>query len=57
MVLTHKIESFAKDNQLIDNTQTGFKKSCRSVDHMFILTTLIDKYVKKNLNRHCMFVL
>ena len=32
---------------MIDNTQTGFKKGCRTVDHIFILTTLIDKYVKK----------
>ena len=47
MILTNRLESFAKDNQLIDNTQIGFKKGCRTVDHMFILTTLIDKYVKK----------
>ena len=26
LVLTNKLESFAKDNQLIDNTQIGFKK-------------------------------
>ena len=47
MILTSRLESFAKDNQLIDNTQIGFKKGCRTTDHMFILTTLIDKYVKK----------
>ena len=47
MILTNRLESFAKDNQLIDNTQIGFKKGCRTADHMFILTTLIDKYVKK----------
>ena len=43
MVLTNSLESFAKDNQLIDNTHIGFKKVGRTVDHMFILTTLIDK--------------
>ena len=47
MILTNRFESFAKENQLIDDTQIGFKKGCRTVDHMFILTTLIDKYVKK----------
>ena len=56
MILTNRLESFAKENKLIDDTQIGFKKGSRSVDHMFILTTLIDKYVK-NLNRHCMCVL
>ena len=47
MVLTNRLESFAKDKQLIDNTQIGFKNGSRTVDHMFILTTLIDKYIKK----------
>ena len=47
MILANRLESFAKENQLIDDTQIGFKKGCRTVDHMFILTTLIDKYVKK----------
>ncbi|MEW8544065.1 MAG: reverse transcriptase family protein [Candidatus Thiodiazotropha sp.] len=47
MILTNRLESFAKDNQLIGDTQIGFKKGCRTADHMFILTTLIDKYVKK----------
>ena len=47
MVLTNRLESFAKDNQLIDNTQIGFKMGSRTVDHMFILTILIDTYVKK----------
>ena len=47
MILTHRLESFAKDNQLIDDTQIGFRKGSRTVDHMFLLTTLVDKYVKK----------
>ena len=47
MILTNRLESFAKENHLIDDTQIGFKKGSRTVDHMFILTTLIDKYVKK----------
>ena len=45
MILTNRLESFAKDNQLIDNTR--FQKVCRTADHMFILTALIAKYVKK----------
>ena len=57
MILSNRLEAFAKENKLIDDTHIGFKKGSRTVDHMFILTTLIDKYVKKNLNRHCMCVL
>ena len=47
MILSNRLESFAKENKLIDDTQIGFKKGSRKVDHMFILTTLIDKYVEK----------
>ena len=47
MILTNRLESFAKENKLIDDTQIGFKKGSRTVDRMFILTTLIDKYVTK----------
>ena len=47
MILTNRLESFAQENNLIDDTQMGFKKGSRTVDHMFILTTLIEKYVKK----------
>ena len=47
MILSNRLESFAEENKLIDDTQIGFKKGSRTVDHMFILTTLIDKYVKQ----------
>ena len=41
------MESFAKENKLIDDTQIVFKKGSRTVDHIFILTALMDKYVKQ----------
>ena len=47
MILTNRLESCAKDIHWIDDTQIGFKKGSRTVGHMFILTTLICKYVKK----------
>ena len=46
-ILTNMLESCAKDNHWIDDTQNGFKKGSRTVDHVFILTTFIDKCVKK----------
>ena len=55
MILTNRLESFAKENKLIDDKQIGFKKGSRTVDHMFILASLIEKYVK-NLTRHCIHV-
>ena len=47
IILNNKLEKFITSNKLIDDTQIGFKKNCRTSDHMFILQTLIDKYVKK----------
>ena len=47
IILNNRLEKFITSNNLIDDTQIGFKKNCRTSDHMFILQTLIDKYVKK----------
>ena len=47
IILNNRLEKFITSNNLIDDTQIGFKKNCRTTDHMFILRTLIDKYVKK----------
>ena len=47
IILSNRLEKFITSNNLIDDTQIGFKKNCRTSDHMFILQTLIDKYVKK----------
>ena len=48
MILTNMLDSFAKDTKLIGNTPIGFKESCRTVEHKFLLIALIDKYVKKH---------
>ena len=47
IILNNRLEKFITSNNLIDDTQIGFKKNCRTSDYMFILQTLIDKYVKK----------
>ena len=47
IILNNRLEKFITSNNLIDDTQIGFKKNCRTSDHMLILQTLIDKYVKK----------
>ena len=57
IILNSRLEKFITSNNLIDDTQIGFKKNCRTSDHMFILQTLIDKYVKKLKYHLFMFVL
>ena len=45
--LNNRFEKFIASNILIDDAQIGFKKNCRTPDHIFILQTLIDKCVYK----------
>ena len=47
IILNNRLEKIITSNNLIDDTQIGFKKNCRTSGHMFIEQTLIDKYVKK----------
>jgi hypothetical protein len=36
------------DNNIINKEQIGFMKERRTTDHMFVLKTLLDKYVERN---------
>ena len=54
--INNRLEKFITSNNLIDDTQIGFKTNCRTTDHMFILRTLIDKY-EETKNHHFIFVL
>ena len=47
IILNNRLEKYITSINLIDDTQIGFKKNCRTTDHMLILRTLIDKCVKK----------
>ena len=46
-VLNNRLDSFLIERNIIDSCQIGFTKNARTVDHMFILKTLIDKYCSK----------
>ena len=45
-ILTNRMDTFLKDNALINPVQIGFTKKARTADHMFVLRTLIEKYTK-----------
>lgn len=54
-ILNTRIYEFLKKQDLISENQIGFKKKCRTSDHIFILKTLIDlqkKKKKKNYLQH-----
>lgn len=47
MVLNARLDKYLEENNIIDDSQIGFKKHARTSDHMFILKSLIDKYTNK----------
>ncbi len=47
MVLNNRIYDFVVQHKILPVHQIGFKKKCRTSDHIFTLKCLIDKYIKK----------
>ena len=47
MILNSHLDQYLEENNIIDACQIGFKKGARTSDHMFVLKTLIDKYINQ----------
>ena len=47
MILNARLDTYLDENNIIDVSQIGFKKNARTSDHMFVLKTLIDKYINQ----------
>ena len=45
MILNARLDKYLDKNNIIDVSQIGFKKNACTSDHMFVLKTLIDKYI------------
>jgi hypothetical protein len=45
-ILKERLDSFLKQNNIIDDCQIGFTRKARTSDHMFILKCIIDQYRK-----------
>ena len=54
--LCNRLEKFLKENRIICDEQIGFKKGCRTSDHILSLKTLIDKAFKKPKYLYCCFI-
>ena len=50
-VLLNRLEKFIEKNQLVKHNQIGFMKNSQTSDHMFVLKTLVDKFVKDRKER------
>ena len=43
-ILNNRLQNYLDTNKIINPCQIGFQPNARTVDHMFILRTLIEKY-------------
>ena len=50
-VLNNRLNEYLSENNIISETQIGFKKKARTSDRMFVLRTLIEKYTKQSNSR------
>lgn len=48
-ILNSRLDKFLTENNIISEYQIGFKKKSRTSDHIFVLKTLIDKYINKKM--------
>ena len=46
-ILNSRLDKYVQDNSIMNKFQIGFKKKARTADHIFVLRTLIEKYVKR----------
>ena len=47
-LLQNRVSNFLKDNNLIEDNQAGFKSDYRTTDQIFIIKTIINKYLYKS---------
>ena len=55
-VLNKRLTSFLYSNKIIPDNQIGFKKGCRTSDHILVLKSLIEKYITKNKYLYTAFI-
>ena len=56
LLLTTTLTKYVNDKGLINYNQVGFRKGFCTADHVFIVKTLIDKYLSQNSNFYFYFV-
>ena len=45
-ILFDRLDKYLDDNSMIDSEQTGFRKHCRTTNHILTIKTFIDKAFK-----------
>jgi hypothetical protein len=51
-ILHTRLITFADQKQVPPVNQIGYKKNCRTSDHIFVLKTIIDKYIMSSVRKY-----
>ena len=55
-ILNERLNKFLKENEIISESQIGFKKECRTSDHIFIVNTIMKMNKKNKKNTYLCFI-
>jgi len=56
-ILNVRLQNFCDENMLIDESQAGFRKGYSTIDNIFTLSALIQKYLSKSGGRfYCLYI-
>ena len=47
IIMNERLNNYIKDNNIINPAQIGFRPKARTTDHIFVLRTVFEKYVRK----------
>jgi len=55
-ILNTRIEEYLNESNLLGLEQAGFRKNHSTIDHIFLLNSLIDLYLQKRKRLYCAFI-
>ena len=56
IILNRRITSISEENNLISDSQFGFRKGKSTVDALFVLLNVVHKFLNENKRLYCVFV-
>ena len=55
-IITKRIQDWAESNNIIDEEQAGFRKGYSTIDNMFILQSIVQRYLNRKRKLYVAFV-
>ena len=56
-MMHNRLYQWAEENNKIDESQTGFRKGYSTIDNLFVLMSLVQKYISKKGGRFYVYLL